>query len=555
MRKESSIRLAGVAALFFSGCGGLSDCKEDGAKCAAMLNANGDKCAVAFQSRQGEEKRKYCENAVKVVAQQRVKEALPGLLAILAAPESNSSDDHHRQEAAKALARIKDPAAIDPLIAAIDYSAGTGSEPREKNANRTNEEIATALGALKAKKAIPKLIELVDKTRHNYAVLKSIRALGEIGDPSAVDALSKIALEHDNKFIRKNAVEALGEIGDLKATDTLIQMMFIEYQGVSFYKEASFALFQLGPGVADALLATMDGKNDKVNKYFDKSGGLKDAAVKAKCGVVLGDLKDPRAVKPLIEASSAAAKDKSVIENAIIVVQAAAALGMLGDPAAVPVLKEQMADLDASKREPIMRALNQIGDRSVAPEMIQAMTVASFVDSCVKQKLGTKQDCTAPDVKGSMEGAQRTAADHASNLAGAEHADAYKKVVEGEPDPKMKDYFLKRQARLDAATECKTTASCWAGKLKSPDMLVREKAAWELGRLKDPSTIPALAEALGDSKPQSRAAAIAAYWAYGNASAIPAIEKRLEDEQSSADFIRVNEDLKRLLVYLRRKKA
>ena len=32
------------------------------------------------------------------------------------------------------------------------------------------------------------------------------------------------------------------------------------------------------------------------------------------------------------------------------------------------------------------------------------------------------------------------------------------------------------------------------------------------------------------------------------------LEKRLEDEASSADFIRVNEDLKRLLVVLKRKK-
>jgi HEAT repeat protein len=532
-------------------CGGVTDCKEDGAKCAAMINANADKCALAFQARQGDEKRKFCENAIKIIGLQRVKEAVPGLIEVLKQPESNSSDDHHRQEAAKSLAKIADPAAVDPLIAALDFNAGTTSgEPREKNANQSNEEIATALGVLKDKKAVPKLIELVDKSRHNYTQLKAVRALGKVGDPSAVDALSKIALEHENKFIRKNAVEALGDIADPKATDTLIQMMFVEYQGVSFYKEASFALFQIGPSVADALLATMEGKNEKVNKYFEKTGGLKDTAIKAKCGFVLGDLRDQRAVKPLIEAFEAAVKDK----DPVVLVYTSAPLGALGDQAAVSVLKSQMMDLDASKRDPIMRALNQLGDRSVAPDMIKAMTKAHFVDTCVKEKLGTKQECAADDNKSALEGAQRAAADHASNLAGPELLDEYKKVVEGEGDAAMKDYFAKRQVRIEAAAECKAEGPCWASKLKSPDPLLREKACWELGRIKDKSTIAAVGEALGDSKPQPRSACIAAYWNYGDASVVPAIEKRLEDESSSADFIRVNEDLKRLLVVLKRKK-
>jgi HEAT repeat protein len=551
MRTEVAPALfLGVAALSFVGCGGISDCKEDGAKCAAMLKGNADKCALAFQARQGDEKRKFCENAIKIVAQQKVKDALPGLVSILNTPESNSSDDHHRQEAAKALGKIGDASAVEPLLAALDMQAGSSSEPHDKNANQSNEEIANSLGALKDKRAVAKLIELVGKTHHNYTQLKAVRALGKIGDPSATEALSKIALEHENKFIRKNAVEALGDIADVKAADTLIQMMFIEYQGVSFYKEASFALFQLGPGVADALLATMDGKNEKVNKYFEKTGGLKDTAIKAKCGFVLGDLRDKRAVKPLIEAFQNAEKEK----DPVVLIYTASPLGALGDSEAVPVLKGAMSDIDASKRDPIMRALVQLGDRSVVPDMIKAMTKQHFIDACVKGGFGTKQECMADDNKPSLEGAQRAAADHASNLAGPENADEFTKVVEAEADPGMKDFFSKRVPRISAAAECKADGKCWAGKLKSPDPLLREKAAWELGRIKDPSTIAALGESLGDPKPQARSAAIAAYWNYGDASVVPAIEKRLEDESSSADFIRVNEDLKRLLVHLKRKK-
>jgi HEAT repeat protein len=535
--------------LLLSACGGIEDCKADGAKCAAMLAANGDKCAVAFALTQSDPKRKACENAVKVVEANKMKEAVPGLIKVLEAPETNGSTDDHRQEAARALGRIGDASAIDPLLAAIDFGAGT-SEQRDKNANRTNEEIATALGLLKAKAAVPKLIELIDKSRHNYAQLKAIRALGQIGDAAAIEPLSKIALEHENKFIRKNAVEALGEIGDLKATDALIQMMFIEFQGVSFYKEASYALYLLGPGVADALLDTMAGKNEKVNKYFEKTGGLKDTAIRAKCGVVLGDLRDPRATKPLLEAYDTAVKSK----DPVVLVSAALALGAVGDTAAVKPLAEQMVDVDASKRDSLMRALNLLADRSVAPTMIEAMTAKHFVDSCVKLQYGSKEECAAEDNKPSLEAAQKAAAEHASNLAGPEHAEAYKKVVEAETNAAIKEHMMKRMPRVDAAVECKGDAACWAGKLKSPDPLLREKAAWELGRIKDKSTIPALTEALGDAKPEARWAAIMAYFNYGDASAIPAIEKRLEDEASSADFIRVNEDLKRLLIHLRRVK-
>lgn len=541
--------VAGVA-IVLGGCGGISDCKEDGAKCAEMLNANADKCAVSYQFKQSDPKRKSCENAVKVVAQQKVKEALPALITILGVPESTSAEDKHRVEAAKAMSKIGDVGAVDALIKAIDYSAGTSGDPRDKNANLTNEEIATALGALKDKRAVQPLIELADKSKAEYPRVKAVRALGEIGDPAAVDILTKLALEHDEAYMRKNAVLALGDIGDAKATDALIQMMFVEHRGVSFYREASFAIFKLGPVASDALIVTLEGKNEAVNKYFEKTGGVKDTAVKAKTSEVLGDLREKKALALITAAFDAAAKS----QDAIVGFKTATALGALGDPASVAVLKPYMGHVDPSWREPIMKALNQIGDRAVAAEMIASTTKQSFIDSCVKQKYGTKEECSLEDNKPSWQGAQKTSADAATLLAGADQLDAYKKVVDAEEDAGVKDYLAKRLPRLEAAAECKADAACWAGKLKSPDGLVRERAAWELGRLKDPSTNAALADALGDKRSESRQAAIFAYWVYGDASAIPAIEKRLSDEASSADFIRVNEDLKRLLVHLKRKK-
>lgn len=546
MRALKYIMMGGLLAPIW-GCAGISDCKEDGTACAELLVKNAEACAQAYQLKPTDPKRKHCESAVDVVRKGKVSAAVPGLLGILGQPETNVPDDKHRREAAKALGQIGDASAVDGLLAALDMAAGTSSDPKDKAANRSNEAVADALGRLRAAKAVPKLLELIEKSRDNYVVLAGVRALGKIGDSSAVEKLAEISLTHSNKFMRKNAVIALGDIGDPKATDALVQMMFIEFQGVSFYREASFALFQIGPAVADDLLQTMALKNEKVNAYFEQIGGLKESAIKAKCGFVLGDLRDNRAVEPLLEAFKAAADPEKL--DPVVLSYASQPLAMLADPRAVAALKGQMTTLDASLRDPMMRALNMLGDRSVVPDMITAMTKANFVAECVKAG-ATKELCEAPDTKASLQGAQKAAADHASNLAGAEHLDAFKKVVDEETDPDMKKYFEARLARVQAAAECKADARCWVQKLESEDYLIREKAAWELMRLKDPSALDALAKHLRDKKPEARSAAIFAYWAYGDGRVIKDVQQQLDEEESAADYIRVNEDLKRLLVHL-----
>ncbi len=323
-------------------------------------------------------------------------------------------------------------------------------------------------------------------------------------------------------------------------------MMFVEYKGVSFYKEASYALFQIGPAVTDKLLETMALKNEKVNDYFKSAGGMKETAIKAKCGYVLGDLRDPRAVEPLIEAFEAAGKEPL---DPVILGFAPAPMAALGDKRAIPALRKQMLTLDPSIREAVMRALNQLGDTEDVPKMLDGMDYDKLITECIK--IADKEACESdPNVFA----LQKTAVDHVSNLAQAEHLDAYKKVMDAEKHKPMQDYIRERFARVQAAAECKGAVGCWMKKLEDPNPLIREKAAWELGRIKDPSTLDALGKALADKKPEVRSAAIMAYWSFGDDRVVGAIEKQLEDERSMADFIKVNEDLKRLMIHLKRQK-
>lgn len=537
-----------LTAAGLTACSGVTDCKEDGEACAAMLNANGAACAEAFQLEHSQRKRKYCEHAIDIVGEQEVAAAIPGLSAVVKAPHTNVPDDNHVQAAARALGEIGDPSAVSALVAAIDHDAGTSSDPRDKMANRANEEIAKALGRIGSDEAVDPLLKLVEESRDNNVVLWAVRSLGEIGSADAVEPIEKIALEHNNKFMRKNAVIALGNIADPAATDTLIKMMFIEYQGVSFYREASFALFQIGPATTDALLETMAMKNEEVNAIFEKTGGLKESAIKAKCGFVLADLRDERAIEPLIEAFKEAMKKG----DPVVLGYTAPPLGALEAKAAIPLLTEQMKTIDQSLRDPMMRALVMIGDREPVPEMIQLMTRADFVEKCTD--MGNSEEACLAE-KDAFRGALESAADHASNLAGPRHVELYEGVIAETEDEKLKEYFQARQGRVKLTTECEDDAGCWAGKLEDEDDLIREKAAWELKRLEDPSTVDALAKALADKDREARYAAIYAYWDYGTPEAIERIEQILEDEEGSADYVRVNEDLRRLLVHLKRSKG
>ncbi len=542
--------LAGVAALALgvSGCAkSVGECGDDGEACAELVNIHAEACAQAWQLRAGDRKRRNCIAAVRTVKRQEVKAAVPGLIKLLGVPESGVPDDRHREEAARILGRLADPSAIKPLMTAFEVQVSAGRDPQARQVAQTNEQIVEALGALKAKAAVPMLLEALDKSADRQVVRKSVRALGRIGDPSAVPALSKIALTDPNKFMRKTAVVALGNIGDPSAADALIQMMFIEMGGVSFYREASLALFQVGPEVAPALLETMALKNEKVNAYFEASGGLKESAIKAKCGYVLGDLRDERAFEPLLVAFKEAAEKN----DPVVLVFATTPLAVLGDKRAIPLLASRMGTLDPSQRDPIMRALVQLGAVEVLDRMIETIPKSHFLESCVRTG-ASRQECDSERTKPSLFRAQKASIDHVTNLAGGDRLEALTALLKQEKDPAIRKYFKARLKRVLVAAECKENAGCWARKLSDSDPLLRERAAWTLLRLKDKSVASALAEALDDKDNNVRSAAIQAYWELGNKSAIPVIEKTLEREEGSLDYVRVNEDLKRLLIALKR---
>src|SRR5690606_8515311 len=116
----------------------------------------------------------------------------------------------------------------------IDYQAGAGRDAATARKNRINQNVARALAELKAKEGVEPLIKLLgsEEIKTRDAV---IAALGAIGDGRAVEPLVAIAVGEKQPFLRKTAIEALGELRDPRAVGALIQNLFVEVPGISFY--------------------------------------------------------------------------------------------------------------------------------------------------------------------------------------------------------------------------------------------------------------------------------------------------------------------------------
>ena len=115
-----------------------------------------------------------------------------------------------RKKVARLLGQIGDERATEPLIQALN-------DPRE----RIRETAAEALGQIRGAHAVNGLIRAL-KDEYGYTRQNAMEALIKKG-PDAVKPLIK-ALKHRNKAVRAIVCQALGEIGDPRAIEPLNQV-------------------------------------------------------------------------------------------------------------------------------------------------------------------------------------------------------------------------------------------------------------------------------------------------------------------------------------------
>ena len=445
-----------------------------------------------------------------------------------------------KPKVAELIGIIGDDSSVAPLIEAVDWNAGAGRDKETRLLANANEKIAKALGKL-GKGDHEKTVETLKRLSENNnqdVQLAGIVAMGDLKAAGAVDKLIEIADGHPNNFMVKNAVDALGKIADPKAARVLGKLLFFERTGVSFYREASYGLFLIGKPAIPVLDEIYEAKFKDINELHIEPGVQKTKAV-----VVYGDLAMPETYKKILSGVDAQGNDTA---TSLLRIESQRAVGRIGLKEAVGGLKGRMDNVDISQSEHALAALTQIGTKELAGEILAMSTSAGYVKNCTSQ--GNPEDqCRFSELqirKPRVLAFSRLSSDW----------DAMKSMIDEEKNEGFKKWMGEQGERVKAASECKDLA-CWKGKLKDPSPRVRERAAYELAWMNSDEARDSLYDALTDDDNEVRYAAI-----IGVGRRLPKdtqvvadrLQKQLDTEKGKTQYIRINEDLKRLEVRVRR---
>ncbi len=133
--------------------------------------------------------------------------ALDDIVARLYDPESDV-----REEAARALGRIKSSDAVDPLIDELNDESST-----------IRSQAAIALGKIGDEKALPALFSALDSNSEELQNA-SIKALGQLGSDESIKNLLQ-AIKHDSERLNATSAIAVSQLGALEAAWDIIPKM------------------------------------------------------------------------------------------------------------------------------------------------------------------------------------------------------------------------------------------------------------------------------------------------------------------------------------------
>lgn len=518
-------------------------------------------CFLAFAGCKGDpSKPEYWQKAIdgahktkdktRVIEEMRSSKSInPAFAPMLNKELEGAKHGEVRGAVARVLGELKDPSSVEPLMAAIDFAA---TESEDKAANK---EIVVALGNIGDKRAVPAMMKALN-TKDNYTVIAAIEGLGQLKASDAYDKLNEYATsESGETFISKKAIQALGDIGDKRAVPSLIKMMVKERRGVSFYAESSFALFQIGEPAADALVEAIEGRNKDLNDYV-KGAGIFKESVEAKAAQVLGDLHETRANKKLLEMLK---YEREEIDIKLIVrMRAADALGRIRAKDAVKPLSGMIDEIEPNARHEYAMALVRIGGKDALPAIEKSVSKGPWDarEQSVRALglIGDEKSSAALE-KLSKDETKLTTDEckEDSQQAGCDKPEEFAKKHIAIIDSALK--------ALAAAKECNDGVDCWAKKLDDTEPMVRQRAALELGHSGKAAAVDPLLKHLRETHLETRAFIMSSLdWLISDSkeaatkahAANDDVQKQLADEKGKTEFVKVNEDLRRLALKIQR---
>jgi HEAT repeat protein len=338
----------------------------------------------------------------------------------------------------------------------------------------------------------------------------------------------------------KSACESLGKIGDPKSVPSLIRLMFFERTGVSFYREASYALFQVGAPAVPALIDLYEGKAKNLDELHVDPNLQKTKAV-----VVMGDLGDPSTFKYVEAAAGNTGEDTA---SALLRIEGMRAAGRLGLEKVVPSMLKRFDNPDISQSEHDLATLTQLGKKQIAAELATLVGSDGFLKNCKKKF--TEDQCKFSEAQ-----IRKPRIIALTRLGAGPELAAVEKMITAEKNEKVKAALEEAKPRLVVGKDCAGKGvACFKSHLKDKEAPARERAAYELVWTNTDEARDALLDALHDDDNEVRYAAI-----IGVGRRLPqdkkladVLQKQLDEEKGKTQFIRVNEDLKRLEIRVRR---
>lgn len=437
-------------------------------------------------------------------------------------------------DAAYALGRLGDESTVMILKSGINYTVGTGSDKRTRAKNRTNLNIAKSLGRLKAQGGVDALIRLT--TMPDLPTREAaMRAMGKIGSKTATATLVKIARTETQPFLRKTAIMALGDLGDDQGIPVLLESLFVELPGTSFYYEARHSLLQIGKSSIPGLIETLERKNKAVEAIRLPSGGaIAEGAIEGKAAFVLGSLRAELAEKQMLAAlDTYYGKYRNRARTPIFasvpgaVAEIAYSLGNVGTQASVKSLAALAQETDGNLRVAATEALTYIGATSAVNSLLLAAKTGDVS--------ARRSAIEAVAMLGS--GAETGTLDKLSK-AGDDTAKQIGKIVAA------------NRPALAAASECKSDPACWSAKLTDTNIKVRRRAAFQLGWLNSKENMSVLVKAVEDESSAVRMAAMVSVSRLGGADA-KVLDAALERWDQKVEYKNSNQELKRLIARAR----
>lgn len=393
--------------------------------------------------------------------------------------QDHARSAYDRMGAASALGYHGDARAVPPLIDALN-DVDDNAAVRDRS--------LIALQQIHDSRAVPSIIQALGNG-DTMLKLHAISALGVMKDPSAIPALTR-ALRDDNTQVRHEAMNVLKnqyrEYHVIESLDpgTIDQLIAdLGSKNINIQTAATYCLIEIGaPAVGQLVTALSDTNKD----------------VRREAALALGRIHDARAIDPLVGKLTAGGNDPSWP-----VAQALFLLSDYHNSNAEDAFVSVLAAPDDRTRGFAASALAKGGSSALKKVITAAKNPNAEVRANAVLVLGRIKDITAVDP---LLAALRDTSPAVRKNAAIALA-AYQ-------DPRTVKPLL--TAWDDAYPEVRTSA---AGALVSfgtavvkdlilalqnKDPYIRWRAAWCLGKIKDPSALEALIPALQDGEVEVR---------------------------------------------------